>query len=184
MQTIRFKKIENSSDELFQKMYELYRNAFPPVERRNLGGLEYILNYEKRFEADALMVDGVFAGFFTFWTFDRFIYVEHFAIDADMRGKNIGSQVINTFLSKAHLPIVLEVEMPEDAQSIRRICFYERLGFKVISHKYAQPYYDGSGKIIPMLVMSNDYHFADKHFSLIKNTLYKDVYNYFPEKYK
>jgi len=26
--------------------------------------------------------------------------------------------------------------------------------------------------------MSNDYHFANKHFNLIKDTLYKEVYQY------
>jgi len=175
---IEFKKIENSSDPFFGKMYELYRSAFPAVERRSLGSLEQILNYDKNFEMDALLKDGDFVGFFNFWTFERFVFGEHFAIDPKMRGQNIGSEVVKTFVSKINLPVVLEVEMPTDAQSIRRIDFYERLNFKVLSHNYAQPYYDGSGKLLPMLLMSNNYHFADKHFSLIKNTVYKNVYQY------
>lgn len=179
---IEFRKIGSSSEALFLPLYELYRKAFPASERRSLGDLECVLNHEKRFEANALMKENEFVGFFTYWAFDRFSYVEHFAVDPKMRGQNIGSEVMKAFLTKNKLPVVLEVEMPEDAQSIRRIGFYERLGFKVISHSYAQPYYDGSGKILPMLIMSNDYHFADKHFNLIKNTLYQNVYNYFPEK--
>ena len=127
---------------------------------------------------DALLKDGEFVGFFNFWTFERFVFGEHFAIDPKMRGQNIGSEMVKTFVSKINLPVVLEVEMPKDAQSIRRIDFYERLDFKVLSHNYAQPYYDGSGKLLPMLLMSNNYHFADKHFSLIKNTVYKNVYQY------
>lgn len=173
---IEFRKIENSSDPFFGKMYELYRGAFPAIERRNLGDLEHILNYDKNFEMDALLKDGEFVGFFNFWTFERFIFGEHFAIDSKMRGQNIGSEVVKKLMSKVNLPFVLEVEMPTDAQSIRRIEFYERLGFKVLSHSYAQPYYDGSGKLLPMLLMSNNYHFADKHFGLIKKTVYKDVY--------
>lgn len=166
---------------LFGKIYELYLSAFPAVERRSLGSLEHILGRDKNFEMDALMKDGDFVGFFDFWTFGRFVYVEHFAVDSKMRGQNIGSEVVKTFLSKINLPVVLEVEMPQDEQSIKRIGFYERLGFKVLSHDYAQPYYDGSGKLLPMLLMSNDHHFADEHFGLIKNTLYEDVYRYFPE---
>jgi len=181
---IEFKKIENSSDLLFVKMYELYRSAFPAVERRSLGSLEHILNYEENFEIDALLKDGEFVGFFTFWTFERFVFGEHFAIDSKMRGQNIGSEVVKMLAEKVNLPFVLEVEMPTDAQSIRRIDFYERLGFKVLSHSYAQPYYDGSGKLLPLLLMSNNYHFADKHFSLIKNTVYKNVYQYFPKEEK
>ena len=176
---IEFQKIENSSDLLFSQMYELYQNAFPAVERRNLDSLAYVLDYEKNLEIDALMKDGDFVGFFNFWTFEQFVYVEHFAVDSKMRGQNIGSEVIQTFLSKINLPVILEVEMPKDAQSVRRIGFYERLGFKVLSHNYAQPYYDGSGKLLPMLLMSNNYHFAENNFNLIKNTVYKNVYQYF-----
>ncbi|NDV47363.1 GNAT family N-acetyltransferase [Paludibacter sp. 221] len=178
---IDFQQITSSSDPLFDKMYHLYTHAFPAAERRSLGALESILNYEKRFEADVLMIDGYFVGFFTYWKFERFIYVEHFAVDPSLRGQNIGTEAMNAFLLKANLPVVLEVEMPEDPQSIRRISFYERLGFKVLQHSYAQPYYDGSGNLLPMLIMSNDPRFADRHFSLIKSTLYTEVYKHFPE---
>ncbi len=54
--------------------------------------------------------------------------------------------------------------------------FYERNGFKVVQHPYAQPYYDGSGRMLPMLIMTNDTHFANKNFPLIKKTLYEEVY--------
>lgn len=178
---VQFKKIQNSSDLLFGKMYELYQCTFPNVERRSLESLEYVLNFNKCFEMDALMNDNEFVGFFDFWTFERFAFIEHFAIDSKMRGHNIGSEVIQAFLSKINLPVVLEVEMPKDEQSIRRIGFYERLGFKVLSQGYAQPYYDGSGKLLPLLLMSNNYPFADKNFSLIKSILYKEVYQYSPK---
>jgi len=179
---IEFRKIENSSDTLFTKIYALYRSAFPRAERRSLASFKAVLNNKKHFEMSALMKNNEFVGFITCWTFDCFVYVEHFAVDSKMRGQNIGSEVMSTFLQKTSLPVVLEVEMPEDAQSIRRISFYERLGFKVIPHNYAQPYYDGSGRMLPLLIMSNDYHFAYKHFNSMINTLYKDVYRYFPEK--
>lgn len=173
---IEFKKIAGAGDPLFVKMYELYRSAFPASERRTLGALELVLNNEKRFEADALMKDGEFVGFFTYWLFDRFCYAEHFAVDPSLRGKNIGSEVVQSLLQRIDMPVVLEVELPEDPMAIRRIHFYERQGLKVVPHNYAQPYYDGSGRMLPMLIMTNDLHFADKHFKLIKETLYKEVY--------
>ena len=178
---INFERINNSSEKNFSKMYELYRTAFPPSERRSMGGLEHILNYEKRFEAYALMKEGEFVGFFTFWTFDRFVYAEHFAVDDNLRGQNIGSEVMREFLAMLKLPLIFEVEMPNDPNAIRRIKFYERFGLKTVSYPYAQPYYDGSGKLLPMIIMTNDSHFADKHYKMIKNTLYSEVYNYHPE---
>ena len=176
---IEFKKIENSSDSLFSKMYELYQSAFPAVERRDLNSLVYVLNNDKNFEIDALMKDNDFVGFFSYWLFKQFVYIEHFVIDSKMQGQRIGTKVVEIFLSKINLPVVLEIEIPEDTQSTRRIKFYERLGFKVFSHSYAQPYYDGSEKSQPMLLMSNKINFAEEHFDLIKDTLYKKVYRYF-----
>ena len=155
---IEFKKIEGSSDPLFARLYDLYREAFPPSERRTLDELKRILDTEPRFTASALMREGQFTGFFTYWTFDRFVYT------------------IRSFLSLHTLPVVLEVEMPDEPDAIRRIHFYERNGFKVVQHPYAQPYYDGSGRMLPMLIMTNDTHFANKHFQMIKKTLYEEVY--------
>ena len=173
---IEFKKIEGSSDPLFAPMFELYHEAFPPSERRTLDDLTRILDTEPRFTASALMREGQFAGFFTHWTFDRFVYGEHFAVDPALRGQNLGTETIQAFLALHTLPVALEVEMPDEPDAIRRIHFYERNGFKVVQHPYAQPYYDGSGRMLPMLIMTNDTHFANKNFPLIKKTLYEEVY--------
>lgn len=173
---IEFEKIKGSSDPLFTKMFELYRSAFPPSERRELGVLGHILDTEKRFVADALMKAGNFVGFFTYWTFGRFVYAEHFAVDPTLRGQNLGSETIQAFLRANELPVVLEVEMPDEPDAIRRIHFYERNGLKVVQQPYAQPYYDGSGRMLPMLLMTNDLHFVNTHFRLVKQTLYQEVY--------
>jgi ribosomal protein S18 acetylase RimI-like enzyme len=175
---IEFRKIENSSDLLFSKIYGLYENTFPAVERRSAENLKQVLNHNKAFEMDALMIDDGFVGFFNFWKFDDFVFGEHFAVDPKMRGKNIGSEVVQALCAKVNLPVVLEVELPEDEFSIRRINFYERLGFRVLPYNYAQPHYDGSRKMLPLLLMSNDYDFSDKHFGRIKKTVYKGVYDF------
>jgi len=47
-----------------------------------------------------------------------------------------------------------------------------------VAHNYAQPPYDGNGFFIPELIMSNDIHFANKHFDMIKEILYENVYHY------
>ncbi len=81
-------------------------------------------------------------------------------------------------LSKMKLPVVLEVEMPNNPTAIRRIHFYERLGFSVLSHKYAQPPYEGDSFLLPMQLMCNNLHFADSHFELIKENIFQEVYHY------
>jgi ribosomal protein S18 acetylase RimI-like enzyme len=164
---IEFRKIENSANPLFGKLYELYESAFPAVERRILTDLEGVLNHDKRFKMAVLMKDSEFVGFFNYWQFESFIYAEHFAVNPKLRGQNIGSEVVKTFFQNVNLPVVFEVEPPEEEMAIRRIAFYERLDCKLLPHKYAQPHYDGSGKLLPMLLMTNNYDYADKHFDQI-----------------
>ncbi len=85
------------------------------------------------------MREGQFAGFFTHWTFDRFVYGEHFAVDSALRGQNLGTETIQAFLALHTLPVVLEVEMPDEPDAIRRIHFTNATASKVVQHPYAQP---------------------------------------------
>jgi ribosomal protein S18 acetylase RimI-like enzyme len=179
---IEFRKIENSANPLFGKLYELYQSAFPAVERRALADLENVLNDDKRFKMAVLMKDSEFVGFFIYWQFESFIYAEHFAVNPTLRGQNIGSEVVKTFFLNVNCPVVFEVELPENETAIRRITFYERLECKLIPRKYAQPHYDGSRKLLPMLLMTNNYAYVDSHFDQVKEIVYKEVYNYCEEK--
>ena len=179
---LSFHRINSVSDLLFSNLFNLYALAFPTAERRTWAGLEYELNYEKRFFAQAILRDEKFVGLLNYWTFDRFFYIEHFAVTPTMRDQHIGTDALKMFKLETKLPIVFEVEMPVDSTSIRRILFYERLDFSVISHNYAQPPYEGDGFLIPMQLMCNDKHFAETHFAQIKETLYNKVYHYEEEK--
>jgi len=175
---LNFHRITCVTCPFFSDLYNLYTLAFPANERRSWAGLEFELNYEKRFYAHALVQDDKFVGLFNYWTFDRFYYIEHIAVASTMRGQNIGTEAMKIFKSQTNIPIVFEVEMPNNPTSIRRINFYERLGFSVLSHNYAQPPYEGEEFLLPMQLMSNDLHFANTHFNLIKETLYNKVYHY------
>ena len=175
---LNFHKINTVNNQFFSNLFNLYTLAFPPLERRTWAGLEYELNYEKRFCANALIQEGMFVGLFNYWTFDRFYYIEHLAIVPKLRSQGIGSEAMDIFMDQTKLPIVLEVEMPNNIAASRRILFYEKLGFSIVSHNYAQPPYEGSGFLMPELIMSNDIHFANTHFEKIKETLYNEVYHY------
>jgi ribosomal protein S18 acetylase RimI-like enzyme len=179
---LSFHKIHTVSDPFFRPLFNLYTQAFPQSECRTWAGIELELDTENRFNAHALLINNEFVGLLNYWIFDRFLYIEHFAISADLRGQHIGREAMNMLMEQTKLPIVFEVEMPVNPMAIRRIRFYERLKFSVLSHHYAQPPYDGEGFIMPMLIMSNNVHFANTHFELIKDTLFEEVYQYSPIK--
>jgi ribosomal protein S18 acetylase RimI-like enzyme len=175
---LNFHRINSVNSQYFSGLFNLYALAFPPAERRTWEGLEYELNCEKKFCAHALIQNGMFVGLFNYWTFDHFYYIEHLAICPKLRCLGIGSEAMNIFMDQTKLPIVLEVEMPNNMVASRRLLFYEKLGFSILSHNYAQPPYEGSGFLMPELIMTNDLHFANNHFEKIKKTLYVEVYHY------
>jgi ribosomal protein S18 acetylase RimI-like enzyme len=157
----------------------LYILTFPLAERRSWAGLEYELDYEKRFCAHALVQNDKFVGLFNYWTFENFYYIEHVAVVPAMRGKQIGTEAMEIFMSQTKLPIILEVELPDNPVAIRRIHFYEKLGFSLVPHTYAQPPYDEEDEeLIPMQLMCNDAAFAGDKFEVVKDTLYSEVYHF------
>ena len=153
---LNFHRINSVNSQFFSDLFSLYSLVFPPLERRTWSGLEYELNYEKRFCAHALIQNGEFVGLFNYWTFDRFYYIEHMAISSKHRNQGIGANAMTIFMEQTKLPVILEVEMPNNIIASRRILFYEKLGFSIVSHNYAQPPYEGSGFFMPELILSND----------------------------
>lgn len=121
-------------------------------------------------------------------------YIEHFAIDPSFRNGQLGSSVLNYFLttycpnikskSREEYPepklVVLEVERPinpsSDELSARRIRFYERLGFSLLNFDYHQPPYHSGNEFIPMHLMSFGTPPNNATFSIIKSHIYKYVY--------
>ncbi|MFA6582495.1 MAG: GNAT family N-acetyltransferase [Paludibacter sp.] len=180
---LNFLRINDVSDPLFSKLFNLYTITFPRNERRNWAGLEHEVLYEKRFNPNVLLKDEEFVGFFNYWSFERFSYIEHLAIIPTLRNQKLGSEAMEIFKKKSNLPIILEVEMPNNTVAIQRIRFYEQHGFTVLSHNYAQPPYDEKSEFfLPELIMCNDVHFGNTHFEKIKETLYTEVYHYELEK--
>ncbi|MFZ4582988.1 MAG: GNAT family N-acetyltransferase [Paludibacter sp.] len=179
---INFIKIENVYDPNFGEVYDLYNTSFPSYSRRSWAGLETVFNKKQAFNSVAVKKDSKFVGLIHYWIFDKFVYIEQFAIHPDYRNAGLGTKVMKEFLKKHELPIVIETETPRTQIASKRIYFYERVGFYMISNFYMQPPYEGSQVLMSMLIMTNDYNYVNKYFQQIKNTIYKEVYKYDPKK--
>ncbi len=82
-----------------------------------------------------------------------FTYMEHFAIAEDKRSGGIGAKAITQLLSLCELPMIIEVEPPTDTIAIRRISFYQRLGFQICDYDYTQPAYTPNQKSLKLKLM-------------------------------
>lgn len=159
---------------------ELLHSAFPQNERRDDDQQRWNTDNEERFHCSLILnaIDSSPVGLLTYWKFDRFLYIEHLAISPTFRGQGFGQQALSA-LSKKHptLPIVLEVELPTDEQSQRRIKFYQRHGFTLWPCDYQQPPYRPCNEWFPLYLMATSGLSFEDDYEHIRKTIHLAVYN-------
>ncbi len=149
---ISIKEISQSPEEInFSK--DLYEQSFPIEERRDYS---LVLDIYK---TDSLSLNIIYdnqtkVGILNIWDFNDFLYIEHLAISKQYRNRQIASKVLEQLNSQNKL-IILEVELPNDELSKRRIGFYERNSFTIQPYFYMQPPYRKGEKGIKMHIMAN-----------------------------
>ncbi|WP_295120419.1 N-acetyltransferase [uncultured Chitinophaga sp.] len=152
----------------------LYEESFPLAERRDWAPqLQFLADGHLRLSL--LQQAGDFAGFLFYWPLNGFTYIEHFAVLAAMRGNGMGSQVMELFCKTFHA-IILEVELPGDADAERRIRFYERAGFRAFGYPYEQPPYRQGEDPIPMMLMYKGMGDGHEVFRRVRSELHTKVY--------
>lgn len=167
-------KFKNVTEKTFDSVYEKMKAAFPYEERRDYNDQKECseIKYFNCFE----ILDGESpVGFVTPWIFDEFVYIEHLAIDEDKRSGGYGSKTVEKIKDFYKKPVILEAEAPQTEQQIKRIRFYERLGFKVNDYKYMQPSYHG-GEGVPLMILSYPSLLSQAEFDYFVSTTRKYVY--------
>ena len=154
---------------------ELYISAFCAEERREFTQLQELLLHPHCVINQIIFRDAI-AGFCIYWQFDSFLFLEHFAIEPELRGQKIGEQVLILLKEMHQKPIILEVEPATDVNSVRRIKFYERNGYYLLPVKYRQPSYDGIKPSLDLLLMSNMAEIADTIVKRYISDIHKEVY--------
>ena len=154
------------AQELFEEAFpEQERPPFSTIRRRDSGKIHFLVA-ENGDEP---------VGILSYWTFDDLVYVEHFAIDPDLRGQGLGKAVFLNFLSQQREQVVLEVELPNTEEADHRVEFYASMGFYQNTQKYMQPPYRAGGEEVPMIIMSK-YELDDDEFDEIRRLIYREVY--------
>ena len=129
-----------SHSSFYPEANQLLHLAFPPEERREDEQQRIVTDTNKMFQALAIISNFDFAGFVNIWHLNGVIYIEHIAIVPELRNQGIASDALR-HLMLHNRPIILEVELPHDDESRRRISFYERNGFVLRPTEYTQPPY-------------------------------------------
>ena len=88
---IRFQTISTSDVQHYQFMENLLIAAFPPEEYRELKELREYTDRTGNFYNNIIFDNETPVGFITYWDFNDFYYVEHFAIDPTLRNGGYGN---------------------------------------------------------------------------------------------
>ena len=168
---IKFNPVK-TTDTSYAFVENLLHESFPEEERRDDDMQRYNTDNNPLFTAYLITDDAENIG-----KLSGFLYVEHLATSPGVRNKGYGKMIMQALLNNfPDSKIVLEVELPEDEFSKRRIGFYERNGFTLCEKPYMQPPYRKSGSPIPMYIMFSGTDSIDGMFDTITSEIYKNVY--------
>jgi ribosomal protein S18 acetylase RimI-like enzyme len=173
---IGFKKISDTSQ--LNVIKELYCSAFPANERREYSGLVQLL-YNAECVVNLIFADQKIAGFIIVWEFQNFVFIEHFAIEPELRGQGIGEKSLTIITKNYYKPVILETEPPIDEMSKRRVGFYQRNGFHLLRNQYFQPSYDGIKPKVELRLMSTKSDYSSSQMDECISVIREKVYHVF-----
>lgn len=161
----------------FDPIYQLMHQSFPIVERRSYEkARELLLRPDYRILAISASEQHI-AGFIAEWRLGDILFLEHLAIDPNLRGQGLGSQMMREYLGQTDRPVIIEVETPETDIAERRIHFYQRLGFILSSFGYVQPKMQRvQSDSIFLNIMTYPEAINEDMFIRIRNLIFAKVY--------
>lgn len=162
----------NTTHEHYAFMENLLQTAFPIQERRDSEQQRQNTDDNPLFHNMLITKDDTPIGLLTYWDFNTFVYIEHFAIDSRLRNGGYGGRVLDRFRQQVASPIVLEAEEPSDELTRRRIGFYQRHGFVLQDFAYQQPPYRQGDEWFPMRLMCS----GSMDLITARDTIYREVY--------
>ena len=193
---LHLQQIKSQASPYWDSLVRIYHTSFPIDEQRPIESIAHLIEHDERFVAYAIVNENeddndaaglqaisqqptaksqYLLGLLTTWHFEEFIYIEHFAIDPDLRSRGYGAEALKTFIAQQQRPIVLEAEPPTDELSTRRVGFYKRLGLTLYDFPYIQPAYTPESNPVELRLMGT----LDTNTTplpLVSKILHREVY--------
>lgn len=167
----------------FELVYPILEEAFPVTELRVKQAQQDLLQKELYRLYQIVDDKQELAGVIAAWELaDDFVYIEHFAICPEKRNGGFGGRVLEEFVKWYGKNVVLEVELPEDDLTQRRIGFYERHGFVMNEYPYLQPPMRKGQDFLPLRLMTKPYRIDDEMYTKYRQLIHENVYGYFGDK--
>lgn len=172
--------IDSPDHFLYKRFQELYKVSFPLFEQRSEQQQMQAFRNDK-YRLLAFTENEAFVGFISYWEFDTYLYVEHLAIDTEMRGKGYGSRMLDRFIRSQAKIVLLEIDPVVDEVSMARSRFYTRCGFFHNPYKHKHPPYRKEFPPHPLIVLTTERPITETEYRMFNDHLVRIVMNRTPE---
>lgn len=156
------------SNEQLASVRELYQESFPIYEQRSWDAHLQAANDPHFYTNTYWEEDGQLSGLLFYWQEDSLFYIEHLAVSPQLRNGKRGKKILESFLAPSGL-YILEIDPPEDDISIRRLHFYERLGFIHNLYPYLHLSYSRKRKPHRLHIMSYGRAISEEEFHFFED---------------
>jgi len=164
-----------------QAYTRLLKDSFPPDERRE--DAEQRRLFERSAfhtlvpEKPGVEYNDWLSAFVSYWEFEEFCYLEHFAVSPRLRGQGLGQTILAALIERLNQPLALEAEPPGTGKiAARRVAFYERSGFILNHWDYIQPAYSADKSPVPLVFMTCPSAIDIGTFRRYRDVIYREAY--------
>ena len=173
---MNLERITSPLHPLYKQALELYQISFPFHEQREAFSQAAIL-HDDAYHFDLIYDAGTFVGLALYWESLDYIYIEHFCILPEMRNKQYGQRVLS-LLKTRQKTLILEIDPPIDAISVRRKGFYERCGFVENPYPHIHPPYHKGNKGHELVIMSSPMPISQAEYDTFHANLQDKIMNH------
>lgn len=170
---MKLERITDMEHEWYQKATALYQISFPVHEQREKASQEKILGWND-YHFYLILEENTFVGLLLGWETERFLYIEHFCIQPELRGRRYGQWVLEA-LREAGRQVILEIDPPVDDVSIRRKQFYTRCGFVENPYHHVHPPYHRGNQGHELVVLSSPAAISGEEYQRFRDYLERRV---------
>lgn len=155
----------------------IYEEAFPPQEKRPWELHERLVATHSAYSFQVALAAGEIIGIVVAWQLADHLYLDYLATNTASRNKGYGRTIMTALLETCKdMPVVLEVEIPDNELAVRRVGFYERLGFHLIDFPYFMPDFTNPEACFPMRLMTYPEPLSQSEAPALMEEIHREVY--------
>lgn len=163
-----------ANDELYGWAMDVLTQSFPSCERRD-DTVQLRAMSHPDYRLCAVMDGETPVGVVGYWDAPEFVYFENFCVVPNLRNGGYGTQTLTAITNGLNKPLILEVELPVDDITRRRIAFYKRNGMVENPYPHVQPHYRPTDPDLPLIILTYQKQISAQQYAALRAYLDANV---------